>query len=148
VKPRARRTLEALRLALSVSAASAACRAIGHIEDEKPDAVDWLLDHYDPNPHDAYGFEYPYVPKSRAKIEYDPPWPWKSDRVLRADVHHHLTVTRFVNDENIQVSVKDGVVTLDGRVDDLQEISNAIASAYEAGAKNVVSRLEARHVDD
>jgi hypothetical protein len=142
----------ALCLALSFLSASASLLstgpATGQTHDEEGNVLDWVLDHYDPNPHDTAGLEYPYIPESRPEAEYDPPWPWKSDRVLKADVQNHLQVNPFVNVEDIDVSVKDGVVTLKGGVHDREEISDAIATAYEAGAKNVVSRLEARKANE
>ena len=48
----------------------------------------------------------------------------------------------FVDSDDISVSVNNGEVTLKGTVEDENEVDDAIENAYEAGAKNVISKLQ------
>lgn len=66
------------------------------------------------------------------------------DRELKRAVESKLAWSPFVDVENIQVSVKNGVATLSGTVEDREEMGDVIENAYEAGARKVVNELEAR----
>ncbi len=115
--------------------------AFAETEEENVGALDWILDHYDPNP---------YIPDSSPEGGYHQPheWAWKSDRQLKADVRNQLAWNPFVDEQNIEVSVEEGAVTLNGTVDDEQELQEAIDDAYEAGAKEVISRLYMQRADE
>ncbi len=65
----------------------------------------------------------------------------KSDQQLKRDVESELTWSPFVDADKVQVTVRRGVVTLSGKVEDRDEIQSAIDNAYEAGAKDVISKL-------
>ena len=65
----------------------------------------------------------------------------KSDQQLKRDVESELTWSPFVDADKVQVTVRRGVVTLSGKVEDQDEIQSAIDNAYEAGAKQVISKL-------
>lgn len=71
----------------------------------------------------------------------------KSDRQLKEDVQSELTWSPFVDADDIDVSVKNGEVTLRGTVDDPSAVKDAIDNAYEAGAKRVISKLKTEEQD-
>jgi osmotically-inducible protein OsmY len=60
--------------------------------------------------------------------------PLKSDREIRQDIRDELRWSPYVDSEMIGVSVKDGVATLRGLVDDWAEQRAAVENAYEGGA--------------
>lgn len=65
----------------------------------------------------------------------------KSDQQLKKDVEKELMWSPSVDPDKVSVSVRDGVVTLNGKVSDPEEIDDAIANAYDAGARQVISKL-------
>lgn len=65
----------------------------------------------------------------------------KSDQQLKKDVENELMWSPSVDSDKVSVSVRDGVVTLNGKVNDPEEIDDVIANAYDAGAKQVISKL-------
>lgn len=65
----------------------------------------------------------------------------KSDQQLKKDVENELMWSPSVDADRVSVSVRDGVVTLNGKVQHPEEIDDAIANAYDAGAKQVISKL-------
>lgn len=67
---------------------------------------------------------------------------WKSDWEIAEDVESHLFWNPGVTESDISVAVEDGVVTLDGTVDNWYEVHTATAEAYQAGATTVRNRLE------
>jgi osmotically-inducible protein OsmY len=69
------------------------------------------------------------------------PWEDMSDRELKEEIEDEFTMSPFVDGDRIRVSVKNGVATLSGRVENKGEIADAVENAYEAGAKRVKSRL-------
>ncbi|OQW32314.1 MAG: hypothetical protein A4E19_20010 [Nitrospira sp. SG-bin1] len=69
-------------------------------------------------------------------------WRWLSDRELKKAVENQLFWSPFVDADDIKVSVKDGKVTLRGTVEDQSTAEGAIENAYEAGARDVVSKLK------
>ncbi|WP_342347604.1 BON domain-containing protein [uncultured Nitrospira sp.] len=64
-----------------------------------------------------------------------------SDRELEKAVRDELSWSPFVDEDPIRVNVRQGVVTLQGTVEDPSEMAAAVDNAYEAGARRVVSRL-------
>ncbi|MEO8325983.1 MAG: BON domain-containing protein [Nitrospirota bacterium] len=64
-----------------------------------------------------------------------------SDRELEKAVRDELSWSPFVDEDPIRVNVQQGVVTLQGTVEDPSEMAAAVDNAYEAGARRVVSRL-------
>lgn len=70
----------------------------------------------------------------------------KSDLELRQDVKSELWWSPFVEEDDISVSVEDGVVTLSGKVGHWPEHQVAEQNAREAGARGVRNRLEVRSV--
>lgn len=72
---------------------------------------------------------------------YDRPWAEMSDRELAGEIQRELSLSPFVNSDDITVHVRNGVATLYGGVENKGEIADAVENAYEAGARRVKSRL-------
>jgi osmotically-inducible protein OsmY len=71
---------------------------------------------------------------------YTVPTP-SADRVTRDDIESQLFWSPFVNAKDVDVTVKNGVATLTGEVDDWREFNAATENAYEGGATRVVNDL-------
>lgn len=67
-----------------------------------------------------------------------------SDDRIRADIESELFWSWFVDDEDIEVRVEDGVATLSGTVDSWREFHAALDNAFEGGAVRVRSELMIR----
>jgi hypothetical protein len=94
---------------------------------------------YGPYGHGWY-YDYYDVPRLRDTEG----WGWKSDWELKQDVKSELAWSPFVDADDIDVSVRNGEVTLKGTVEGQDEIQDAIENAYEAGAKKCISKLKAQ----
>ncbi len=75
------------------------------------------------------------------KLDSEYQWIWKPDREIRADVQDQLEWSPFVDEDNIAVTVLEGVVTLSGTVDTWSEREDAEKNAYQGGAKDVRNHL-------
>ena len=60
---------------------------------------------------------------------------------LKLDVKWELALRPYVDADFIHVTVRDGVVTLRGSVEDQSAVEAAIHNAKEAGAKKVINKL-------
>jgi len=69
-------------------------------------------------------------------------WKWKPDWEIEQDIESQLFWSLFVDSDDINVTVDDGVATLKGEVSTWSEQDAAIANAYEGGAKRVISELD------
>jgi osmotically-inducible protein OsmY len=69
-------------------------------------------------------------------------WEKKADSELQSDVESQLWWSPFIDSNQIDVTVRNGVVTLSGRVQDWEAAKAAVKNAYDAGAKRVKSRLQ------
>ncbi|NGZ04657.1 MAG: hypothetical protein CV090_16575 [Nitrospira sp. WS238] len=113
-------------------------------------AQSWDYDSYQGNYDGLYGYDWYYdyyFSPSMRPGRYGSRQPMqngdgKSDRELKEDVEWELTASPFVDDDDIQVSVKNGTVTLRGTVENKSSVQDAIENAREAGAKEVINRLE------
>ena len=65
----------------------------------------------------------------------------KSDAEIEADVSNEMHWSVFVDANQVTVQVDDGVVTLRGEVDTVQERVAAVACAYHGGALAVDEQL-------
>ena len=74
-------------------------------------------------------------------IEYEHSWSWQPDWEIREDVKDELFWSPFVDEEQVSVTVDEGVVTLTGRVETWSERSSAEHNAWEGGAKDVRNKL-------
>ncbi|HJT20488.1 MAG TPA: BON domain-containing protein [Nitrospira sp.] len=66
----------------------------------------------------------------------------KSDQQMKKDVESNLEWSPSVDPDKVNVAVRNGVVTLSGKVAHQEEIDDVVANAYEAGAKQVISKLK------
>lgn len=64
-----------------------------------------------------------------------------SDRDLANAVRRELSWSPFVDEDPIRVNAQQGVVTLQGTVEDKSEMAAAVDNAYEAGARRVNNQL-------
>ena len=65
----------------------------------------------------------------------------KADLRLKLDVKREIAMSPFVDADFIGVTVRDGVVTLRGSVEDQSAANDAVENAREAGAKKVINKL-------
>lgn len=66
----------------------------------------------------------------------------RTDAELKDAIEYQLFWSPFVDADQVQVSVEDGVATLTGRVDSWNESRAAASNAYDGGAARVRNRLE------
>ncbi len=76
-----------------------------------------------------------------SNIAYEYEWVWKPDPQIREDVQDQLWWSPFVDSDDVNLEVDDGVVTLTGTVATYGERQAAEDNAYEGGAKDVVNDL-------
>jgi osmotically-inducible protein OsmY len=69
----------------------------------------------------------------------------RNDWALKQDIEKELAWNARIDEDDITVSVEDGMVTLSGKVDTWSERMAAQASAGEAGAEKIRNRLEVEH---
>jgi osmotically-inducible protein OsmY len=69
----------------------------------------------------------------------------KTDWMIKEEIDKELSVSPFVHDDVITVTVTDGVAKLDGIVYTCLEFDIAAKKAIEGGAKWVISELRARY---
>lgn len=78
----------------------------------------------------------------RLRESGNPQWAVElSDMELKKEIMNELAMSPFVNSDQITVTVRNGVATLTGGVENRGEIADAVENAYEAGAKRVKSEL-------
>jgi osmotically-inducible protein OsmY len=65
----------------------------------------------------------------------------KHDLRIRLDVKWELSMSPYVDADHIKVTVRDGVVTLKGSVEDQSAFDAATSNAIEGGAKKVINLL-------
>jgi len=78
-------------------------------------------------------------------ITYTDEWSWKADQEIREDVKSELFWSPFVDEDQVNVTVFDGVVTLNGNVETWSEREAAEQNAREGGAKKVINNLTVTH---
>lgn len=88
-----------------------------------PDTYDWSI---------AYPSDYS-VPV------YMPPM---EDENIKSSIESQLWWSPFVNEDEIQVEVDQGVATLSGEVATMQERRTAVKNAYEGGASAVINNID------
>jgi osmotically-inducible protein OsmY len=74
-------------------------------------------------------------------LQYEHVWSQKSDWEVLADVREQFFWSPFVDENQIDIAVDAGVVTLSGVVDSWQEYRRAEQNAFQAGAKDVRNKL-------
>lgn len=68
-------------------------------------------------------------------------WDYKSDFEIAEDIQDQMFWSPFVDSDDVEVVVADGVATLTGTVNSWSEHQSAIENAYEGGARRVVDEL-------
>jgi osmotically-inducible protein OsmY len=91
--------------------------------------------------YDYYGWNNVY-PSVYTEFYEDPSQ--QSDWEIKNNVKSQLWWSPFVNQDEVNVKVDDGIVTLDGTVDTFQEKAAASKNAYEGGAIDVKNKLQVR----
>ncbi|MEJ2721974.1 MAG: BON domain-containing protein, partial [bacterium] len=66
----------------------------------------------------------------------------KSDRQITADIESQLWWDPFIDEDDVDVTVKNGVATFTGTVDNWAEYDAASRSAFEGGASQVINKIE------
>jgi osmotically-inducible protein OsmY len=69
-------------------------------------------------------------------------WTKKADEHIKEDIQNELLWSIYVDGDDISVSVVNGIVTLDGIIEDRQELEAAIKNAFEGGAQGVRCHLK------
>jgi osmotically-inducible protein OsmY len=72
-------------------------------------------------------------------------WTPKEDWEIKKDIEDELWWSPFVDEDDVSVTVTDGIATLVGLVDTLRERRVATKNAYEGGAKQVRNLLKVRY---
>jgi osmotically-inducible protein OsmY len=65
----------------------------------------------------------------------------KSDDRIEEDIESELFWSFFVDSDNVEVSVDDGIATLTGVVGSWQELKAAVENAFDGGAVGVRSEM-------
>jgi osmotically-inducible protein OsmY len=78
-------------------------------------------------------------------IDFEHKWVWKPDWQIKDDVKSQLFWDPFVDENQVNVSVENGIVTLTGVVNTYSERQSAEDNAYEGGAKEVINHLTVTH---
>ena len=79
------------------------------------------------------------------KLEHEYEWKWRADWEIKDNVEEQLTWSLFVDASDINVTVDDGIVTLEGEVNNWSEYNAAEENAFEGGAKDVRNKLTVLH---
>jgi osmotically-inducible protein OsmY len=79
-------------------------------------------------------------------ILYEHEWTWKPDWEIRENIKDQLSWDIFINEDNINVKVEEGIATLTGEVYSWSEYTAAERNAYEGGAKEVVNNISVQHL--
>jgi osmotically-inducible protein OsmY len=74
-------------------------------------------------------------------LDYNYEWKWKRDSEIKDNVEEQLRWSLYVDQDDIDVTVKNGVVTLAGEVSTWGEYNVVKKNAYEGGAKDVRNNL-------
>lgn len=72
-----------------------------------------------------------------SRVDYEYAWVWRPDPVIKEEVTDQLFWSPYVDADEIEVTVTDGVVTLEGEVQTWSEREAAEHNAWEGGAKDV-----------
>ncbi|MBD3343956.1 MAG: BON domain-containing protein [Chitinivibrionales bacterium] len=75
---------------------------------------------------------------------HDKPWPHKSDVSIESDIKQQLQWNPTVDQNDVTVSVTDGVVKYEGTVDTWNEYDAVLKSAFKSGAKAVKTDLKVK----
>lgn len=91
--------------------------------------------YFEPHVDPFFGYDYLW---NASPLVY----PRKNDSQIKNDIMHEFFWSPFLDEKKIDISVKDGMVTLTGSVDSLMEYDAATENAYEGGARQVNNELK------
>jgi osmotically-inducible protein OsmY len=92
---------------------------------------------YDPYVYDDYIYETDWY-------DFEPVKTFQTDAAIKESINDELWWSPFIEADEVDVSVENGVATLSGQVDSWSEWNAATENAYEAGASWVVNDLEVK----
>jgi osmotically-inducible protein OsmY len=94
--------------------------------------------------HEPYTYS-PYLddvyPGDYGWYRYEPHYSFKSDAEIKDDIEDELWWSPFVDSDDVNVTVKNGIATLTGTVDSWSEYNTSAKNAYEGGAALVRNEL-------
>ncbi len=93
----------------------------------------------EPLVYDPYVVE--YNPYTFDWYDYEPYYTFATDAEIRDDIQGELWWSPFVDEDQVNVSVDNGVATLTGEVDTYSEREAARENAYEGGATWVIDKM-------
>lgn len=89
--------------------------------------------------YDPYVYE--FDPYAYAWYDYEPINVFTTDAEIREEIDDEMWWSPYVDADEVDVQVEDGVATLTGTVDTLFEMDNAVEEAYEGGASWVSNKI-------
>lgn len=75
-------------------------------------------------------------------------WVTKSDWEIKADIKSEIWWSPFVDDNDINVFVSEGIATLTGTAESWNERMAAEENAYEGGAKSVINEIKVEYPEE
>ncbi len=74
--------------------------------------------------------------------DYRPGYTWATDREIKEEINDEMWWSPFVDSNDVNVSVEQGIATLTGTVDSPAQMEAARENAFEGGATWVINRLD------
>ncbi len=84
----------------------------------------------------------PYYPYYYDWYDYEPYYTFMTDSEIKEEINDEMWWSPFVDSDEVNVTVDDGVATLTGTVDSWSESQSAVENAYEGGATWVNNKLQ------
>jgi len=97
----------------------------------------------------AYGYyfwpySYHYEPYYYNRPAVDLNWTYKNDAEIQSDIGSQLFWSPFVDRDQVNITVNNGVATLTGTVDSWNEYNAATENAWQGGARSVINKLKVK----
>ncbi|MEP6673166.1 MAG: BON domain-containing protein [Chthoniobacter sp.] len=89
-----------------------------------------------------YSYDY-YEPYTYWPYGYST-WTYKTDSEIKDDIKSQLFWSPFVDSDEVNVSVRNGVATLTGTVDSWREYRDAAKNGFDGGARDVINDLKVK----
>lgn len=78
-------------------------------------------------------------------IDFEHKWQWKPDWEITEDIQSQLEWSPFVDSDEVNIAVNNGLVTLTGTVNSYSERQSAVDNAFEGGAKEVLNKIDVKY---
>jgi len=75
-------------------------------------------------------------------------WRWRSDEEIKENIESRFQRNIFIDADQINITVQDGIATVSGSVDIWQQRNIIIENALKGGAKSVMSRLKVMYITE